>query len=242
MKKESEKDMLILAIDTSAVVCSAALCEDEKVLLCQTLHEGLTHSETLMPLVASLYQMCDRSFEETGLVAVSAGPGSFTGVRIGVATAKGLAYGKIPCVGVSTLEALAFQLKDSFCGIACPVMDARRNQLYNALFEVQDKMVRRLCPDRAISIAELSDELAHFHRPVMLCGDGYELARQALSLPCIVPTPPEKRDQNAGAVAQLGYRLFCDGKAVSDGDLHPVYLRLPQAERERLARLNQMDT
>lgn len=229
--------MLILAMDTSAVVCTASLCDNDVVLASETIQCGRTHSESLLPMIARLYERADRRVTDTDLFAVSAGPGSFTGVRIGVATVKGLAFGHKPCVGVSTLEALAYNLKDVLKGIACPVMDARRGQVYNALFRIDSGRVTRLCEDRAISCEALSDELAPYKEMIMFCGDGYALARESIRLPNIAETPAERIDQNAASVGCLAYRKYLAGESVRDDELRPVYLRQPQAERERSERL-----
>ena len=151
--------MIVLAIDSTAVSGSVAVCRDEELLGEFTLNVGNTHSETLLPMVESVLKACGMTVSDVDVFACDEGPGSFTGVRIGASTIKGLAFnsGK-PCIGVSTLEALAHNLV-GFEGIACPVMNARRNQVYNALFTVNGKAVTRLCDDRAISIPELEEEL-----------------------------------------------------------------------------------
>ena len=156
--------MKILAIDSTAIVASVAICDDEKLAALYTVNNGNTHSETLLPMVESALAQSKLTVDDIGLFAVSAGPGSFTGVRIGAATIKGLAFGRdIPCVGVSTLEALAYNLKGS-SGIICPVMNARRNQVYNALFRFEGEKLVRLCPDRAIAVKDLGRRSGH-NRP-----------------------------------------------------------------------------
>ena len=174
------------------------------------------------------------------MLACSAGPGSFTGVRIGVSTVKGLGFDSdIPCIGVSTLEALAYNLI-GFDGILCPVMNARRNQVYNALFECRNGVLTRLCDDRAIALTELDDELvARGESPVYLVGDGYDLAHTRLtkSTSLLRKTPVVLRVQNAYSVAQVALRLYREGVRTTDAELSPVYLRPSQAERERMERL-----
>ncbi len=228
--------MIVLAIDSTAVVASAALLENERVLAAETVNCGLTHSETLLPLVDRIYKAAGLNSDDTDIFACSAGPGSFTGVRIGVATIKGIAFGNKPCVGVSTLEALAYNLLD-FNGIISPVMDARRGQFYNALFRVKDRKLERLCEDRAIMCEELEKELAQFDEDIYFCGDGYKLAKENIELKGIKTTPEELIFQNAVSVAQLALLEYQKGNSVSDSLLRPVYLRAPQAERERNERL-----
>ena len=164
--------MKILAIDSTAIVGSCAVLEDEKLLSLFTVNNGNTHSETLLPMIEASLKLLGLNADDIDLFALSEGPGSFTGVRIGAATIKGLAFGKDkPCVGVSTLEALAENLS-SFNGIVCPAMNARRNQVYNALFRSKDGKLQRLTEDRAVSVSELEEELEAFSEPVYICGDG----------------------------------------------------------------------
>ena len=226
--------MIILAIDSTAVSGSVAICKDER-LLCQiTLNIGNTHSETLLPMVEDALGVCGMTTDDVELFACDEGPGSFTGVRIGVATVKGLAFGtKKPCVGVSTLEALAYSLS-GFEGVACPVMNARRGQVYNALFEVKNGEMTRLCEDRAISIEELEAELIALDKPVFLAGDGYDVTLEGFkSFECKY-TPEPMRYQSGYSVAQVALKKYREGLCQSDSELTATYLRLPQAERERL--------
>lgn len=226
--------MIILAIDSTAVSGSVAICDDEKLLCEFTLNIGNTHSETLLPMVESALKCCGMTVGDVDIFACDEGPGSFTGVRIGVATVKGLAFdsGK-PCIGVSTLEALAQNLV-GFEGIACPVMNARRGQVYNALFEVKNGEMKRLCEDRALSISELEAELLTFDKPIYLAGDGYDVSLDGFkSLKC-KHTPEPMRYQSGYSVAQCVLKKHRDGFTSSDSQLTATYLRLPQAERERL--------
>ena len=230
--------MKILALDSSAVVGSVALCEDSRMVAHYTLNTGNTHSQTLLPMIESVLKSAEWEIDDLDLFAVSNGPGSFTGVRIGVATVKGLAFGKnIPCAGVSTLEALAYNLR-YFNGIICPVMNARRAQVYNALFSCKDGVLTRLCPDRAISIAELDEELCSMDQPIYLVGDGYDITRDGLEKTTVRPVPDELRYQSGYSVALCGLAAYERGEAVDDTTLAPVYLRPSQAERERNERLS----
>ena len=226
--------MKILALESSALAASAALwAEGRCVGLCLR-NCGLTHSETLLPMAENLLKGCAVPLNEVDLVAVARGPGSFTGVRIGVATAKGLSWGlNKPCCGVSTLEAMAWQGAHLEGKLLCCCMDARRGQVYNALFRGEGTGLRRLSEDRAIALAELLPELKE--APVLL-GDGAELTAKALTeagLPFTL-APEPIRIQSAWGVALAA----AHAPEEAWGEPEPVYLRLSQAERERLAKLN----
>ena len=227
--------MIILALDSTAQTGAVALCRDEKLVASFTLNTGNTHSETLLPSVEAVLKLGDVTVDDVDLFAISKGPGSFTGVRIGAATVKGMAFGKDkPCIGVSTLEALAYNLR-GFSGIACPVMNARRSQVYNALFRVENGKIERLCPDRAIALSDLAEELAAYgDTPVYLSGDGYEMTREALTNCNLGVTPEELIYQSGYSVAMCGLAAYEAGERTTDAELVPTYLRLPQAERERL--------
>ncbi len=227
--------MKILALDSSAIVATVALCEDEELLGEYTIRNGNTHSETLLPMVESLLGFFSLSPDEIDLFAVSAGPGSFTGVRIGAATVKGLAFDtQKPCIAVSTLEALAQNLSITD-GLICPVMNARRKQVYTALFRAKNGILTRLMPDDAIAISELDARLAAFDEPVLLVGDGYEITAPLLTHE-IAHTPDRLRHQSAYSVAQVAKRLYDAGVRTTDLEAVPTYLRPSQAERERLER------
>ena len=232
--------MKILAIDTSAVVASCALCEDETPIAVYSQKAGLNHSQTMLPMVKNLMDNTSTSIDDIDMFAVSAGPGSFTGIRIGIATIKGLAFGKNkPCVGVSTLEAMA-KTVSTFAtdAVICPVMDARRNQLYNAIFEVHGETLVRLTEDRLIDAGELARELDAMDKAVFFVGDGYDLITK-MNLPFQKPTPPAYRWQNAYGVAQTALGLYNnteDKSIFTDKLLRPEYLRAPQAEREAAER------
>ncbi len=233
--------MKILALDSSAVVGSVALCEDTRMVAHYTLNTGNTHSQTLLPMIESVLKSAQWEIDDIDLFAVSNGPGSFTGVRIGVATVKGLAFGKdIPCAGVSTLEALAYNLR--YCnGIICPVMNARRAQVYNALFSCKGGVLTRLCPDRAISIAELDEELSLMDQPIYLVGDGYDITLEGLEKTTVLPVPDELRVESGYSVAMCGLTAYERGEATDDVSLAVTYLRPSQAERERNERLSKQN-
>lgn len=227
--------MLLLAFETSAKAGSVAL-HDGTTLLGETYcNTGLTHSQTLMTMAEDLLKTCGHTPQDVTAVAVAAGPGSFTGVRIGVAAAKGFAWGaEIPCHGVSTLEAMALGL-GVHTGFVLPVMDARRAQVYTALFYAENGVLQRKTEDRAIALSQLEEEIKNLQAPVFLVGDGSILCYNTLNAQCpqLVLPVEHRMHQRAGGVALAALQGHSDG----DGSaLTPNYLRLSQAERERLAR------
>ena len=227
--------MKILALDSTAVAASVALCEDEALLGEYTIRNGNTHSETLLPMVESILHFFGLTPNDVDLFAASAGPGSFTGVRIGAATLKGLAFAtEKPCIGVSTLEALARNL-DSVNGIVCPVMNARRKQVYTAVFRIENGKLTRLLEDSALPLTELDEILRAYGEPIHLVGDGYEISIEALTCPLAV-TPERLRHQSAYSVAQAALAAYRSGVRTSDVEMAPTYLRPSQAERERAER------
>lgn len=229
--------MKILSIDSSALVASVAVCEDESILAEYTLNNGNTHSETLLPMVESLLSALGLKVSDIDLFAVSAGPGSFTGVRIGAATLKGLAFGSgKPCAEVSTLEALAANLRGCD-GLVCPVMNARRSQVYTALFRVNGGKAERLMEDSALSIAELDAMLAKYGEPIRLCGDGYDITERGFTQTELIFVPERQRMQSAVSVAHIALKNYREGRYCSDAELGVNYLRPSQAERERAERL-----
>ena len=233
--------MNILALESSAVAASAALTEDERPVGIYYQNSGQTHSRTLLPMVDALLENCERTLAEVDCIAVATGPGSFTGLRIGIAAVKGLAWAaEKPCCGVSTLEARAWNLSHMEGSLLCCVMDARRSQVYNALFEAKNGRPVRLCPDRAISTEALAAELPTDGRPVVLVGDGTALCEERFAgRPGLISAPPQLRFQNAYGVARAALEQARQGGTVTAEALAAVYLRLPQAERERLERLKQ---
>ena len=230
--------MRILAFETSAKAASVALMQDGKLLSEAYQNTGLTHSQTLLVMAQKILEENSLTSAQIDAVAVAAGPGSFTGVRIGVAAAKGFAWGRqIPCCGVSTLEAMAYYF-DAPDGYVLPVMDARRAQVYTALFCVQDGVLTRLSEDQAISLHELGQELKKLKKSIFLVGDGSILCYNTLKdeVPNLICPSQERMHQRASGVAivaekQLKENINCDAAA-----LVPNYLRLSQAERERLER------
>jgi tRNA threonylcarbamoyladenosine biosynthesis protein TsaB len=230
--------MKILAVDTTAAAASAALCEDGFLLgeYCVNIHQ--THSQTIMPMAGGLLKSCGATPKDIGLFAVSCGPGSFTGVRIGVAAIKGLSLPfDTPCVAVSSLEALAENLAACGC-VICAAMDARRNQFYNALFESRDGKIDRLTEDRAIAFDDLEKEIrgvVSLEKKVLLVGDGAKICYNNLKengVESIELAPQNLLYARASSVAAVGLRQFFAVGAVSSEELLPFYLRLPQAERE----------
>ena len=228
--------MLILAFETSAKAASVALLNEQQLIGEYYQNNGQTHSRTLMKMAEDLLGNCGYRAEDVTAVACSEGPGSFTGVRIGVAAAKGFAWGReLPCVGVSTLEAMAYQAL-SFEGLICCAMDARREQVYHALFENCGGKLSRLHEDCAISIEELEKELKKYEKPKIMVGDGAKLCYNSIGkmMHSCVCTPEHLRMQRASGVA-LAAREKLLAEAEFDGaKLVPNYLRLSQAERERL--------
>ncbi|MCL2202178.1 MAG: tRNA (adenosine(37)-N6)-threonylcarbamoyltransferase complex dimerization subunit type 1 TsaB [Oscillospiraceae bacterium] len=223
--------MLVLSMDSSAKPASAAVCADGVLLGQYFQNSGLTHSRTLLAMAEDLLKNLELSVADMDLIAVSRGPGSFTGVRIGVSAANGLAWGADkPVCGVSTLEAMAFQTEHKEL-VICPVMDARRSQVYNALFKWQDGRPVRLCEDRAISLEDLSAVLKTFDTPTYLVGDGACLSYDFLAgagVSCLL-APALMRYQTAYGVALAA----AASKPTSALELEPSYLRPSQAEREK---------
>ena len=224
--------MIILGFDTTAVSVSAAVSEDGRMLSMFTLNTPKNHGEMLLPMLDSQLRPLELTLDDVGLYAVSVGPGSFTGVRVGTSLVKGLAYDGKPCAAVSSLEALAENLA-GIDGLVVPVMDARRSQLYTAIF--RDGV--RLMDDSLITASELNERLNKIGGPVRFVGDGYNVARSLITYPDIKDTPEIARMQNAASVAAVGYRMYLAGNVTDAASLAPVYLRASQAERERNERL-----
>ena len=247
--------MYILSVDTTAKTAAVAVSKtvDETVFpLCDArLNSTLTHSESILPMIDFCLKNVNIPLSSVDVLAISAGPGSFTGVRIGIATVKGLAFGNdnVKCIAVSALESLAENVSDEQRGtVICACMDARRNQFYNALFSANGKRsIKRLCEDRAVSSEDLYKELCENHasRKIVLVGDGALLAYKLFSSyggfsdMKIMPVRSDRLLQDASSVARCAYRNI--ENSVTPDKLNPVYLRLSQAERERNERMAKND-
>lgn len=234
--------MRIIAFETSAKAASCALLEDGVLRAEAYENSGLTHSRTAMRLAEQLLQELELEPSALDAVAWANGPGSFTGVRIGAAAAKGLCWAlELPAVPVSTLEAMAWHA--GCCeGVVCACMDARRAQVYNALFRCGGAIPERLCPDRAIAVEELASELEALREPVLLVGDGAQLVYEALHarIPALRLFPEHLRQQRAAGVALAAWQAVQEGRLASPAAAAPAYLRLSQAERERLERTEKL--
>ncbi len=230
--------MLVFGIDTCCMAATAAIM-NEKIMVAQTvINQNKTHSQIMMPQIEQMFKAAEVEPSGIDAFAAAVGPGSFTGVRIGVATAKALAQAaNKPCVAVSTLEALAFSSK-YFDGIICPVLDARRNQVYNALF-YGGKEMKRLTDDRALALDELLTQLKEYGKKVLFMGDATLVFEEEIrsALGELAYFAPKVSNLNlAGAVAEIGLDKLKKGETIQYGKLVPEYIRLSQAEREKLER------
>lgn len=228
--------MKILGLECSAGPASVAIIEDGKIIGSSFVNIKTTHSQTLMPMVASLLETTNTQLSSIDAIAIAAGPGSFTGIRIGISAVKGLAASSsIPCIAVSTLEAMAEAYVGQDC-IVCTAMDARCNQVYNALFKIENGVITRLCEDRALMCSELCEELKTYAQnelPIIVTGDGAELFYNiAKDVARISLSPISTRYQNAVGVCLAAQKAYNNNQTLSPEQLLPVYLRLPQAERE----------
>ena len=225
--------MKVLALETSAKACSAAVTEDGRVVASAFQCTGLTHSRTLMPMVEDMLRNADLTLSDCDIIAVANGPGSFTGIRIGIAAAKGLAFAADkPAAGVSTLEAMALGCAGMNGLIVC-AMDARRQQVYNALFRAENGILTRLSPDRPIALADLAEEVRQYDLPRIVVGDGAALCARYLTeqdIPCVI-APPHLVQQNAVLVALAAEKAADEGRLQTAQELEPVYLRPAQADR-----------
>ncbi len=231
------KALKILSIECSASPASVAVIEDGKIIASSFVNVKLTHSQTLLPMIESTLKSSMLSINDIDGISVSVGPGSFTGIRIGISIAKGLATPRnLPCVPISTLEAMAYMFLSEDITV-CAVMDARCNQLYNALFKVKDGKIVRLCQDRAILIDELKTELQSISDNIVICGDGSDVLQELIRDFRNIKMPSENlKYQSAVGVGIMSCNLFSKNSVISPAELMPVYLRLPQAERELKAK------
>ena len=228
--------MKILAIECSAKPCSVAIIEDSKILASSFTNVGLTHSQTLMPMVEDALKTSLNSIGDIDGFAVSVGPGSFTGIRIGISAVKGMAApSKIPCAEISTLRGMAENYIDTDC-IVCAVMDARCSQVYNALFDIQNGEIKRLCDDRALMCDELKNEidtLSKNGKKIVIVGDGTEVFYPFVKdIENVSLSHESRRYQNAVGIGFAAIDKFTKNDVKNPEELLPVYLRLPQAERE----------
>ena len=231
--------MKILSIECSAGPASAAIIEDRKVIGSSFVNVKLTHSQTLMPMIESLLKSCATDISEISGIAVSAGPGSFTGVRIGISAAKGIAApDDLPCVAVSALDSMAEVFRGHHC-VLCAVMDARCGQFYNSIYKIEGNRIHKFVPDRAIMHGELIEEIKDIDaEKIIVCGDGAELFMNfAKDIDNIEIANPTLRFQNAIGTALCAYDKFISNDTISCNNLLPIYLRLPQSERELKAKM-----
>ena len=229
--------MLIFAVDTCSMSSTAAIADEVRTLAQFTVNHKKTHSEKIMPQIDAMIKAADISLEDIDVFAVATGPGSFTGVRIGVATVKGFALAlNKPCVSVSAIEALSYSVA-SFKGIIAPILDARRNQVYNGLFESDGREIKRLCPDRALKLSELLEELKSIGQDVIFVGDGTPVFKdeieEALKEKAYFAKKPFVYNL-APCVAEIGLSKFKAGEIIKAEELVPEYVRLSQAEQEKL--------
>ena len=236
--------MKILGIDSSGLVASAAIADEKNIIAEFTVNNKQTHSQTLLPMIEKVVDISGIELEQIDAIAIAAGPGSFTGLRIGSATAKGIGLAlKKPVVSVPTLEGLAYRVS-VFDGIICPIMDARRNQGYTGIYKMDKGNLVCLSEQKAVDIHEIMEELEKYDEKVIFLGDGVEVQRETIEKEfkkeyCFAPIHLSK--QSAAAVAVLGDIYFNQGKAEDAAEHKPIYLRKSQAEREREERLKKQD-
>jgi tRNA threonylcarbamoyladenosine biosynthesis protein TsaB len=234
--------MKVLALESSGMAASAAILEDDKLLAEYTVNYKKTHSQTLLPMLDTIASMIDLDLSTVDAIAVSSGPGSFTGLRIGSATAKGLGLAlDKPLIEVPTLDALAYNIYDSD-KVICPIMDARRAQVYTGIYGYEKHMLKILEDQMAIPVLELSKKLNALGREVIFLGDGVDVYRDALDDSLSIAhsyAPAHVNRQRASTVGALGEFYYRQGRIVNADDHHPWYLREAQAERERKARIKE---
>ena len=228
--------MRVLAIDSSGLTATAAIVEDEQTVAEYTINYKKTHSQTLLPMIDEMVRMVEIDLSMIDAIAVSGGPGSFTGLRIGSATAKGLGLAlDKPIVAVPTVDALAYNLYDTD-KLICPMMDARRQQVYTGIYAFENHRLKVLREQMPEAVTDLAGQVNDYGREVIFLGDGVPVYRAVLEREMKVPysfAPPHLSRQRAGAVAALGMIYYREGKAEHARDHRPEYLRMSQAERER---------
>lgn len=230
--------MKILSIDTSAKVSTVSIVSEDKVICEYSVNLNFTHSQTIMPMCDEILKTTQISLSDIDAFGVCTGPGSFTGLRIGISAIKGMAYAlNKPCISVSTLDALSYNMLD-FDGIICCVMDARCNQVYNAIYENNNSNLQKITQDRAVIIDDLLVELKLLKKNIILVGDGADLCYNKFkdTLPNIRMASVSNRYQKASSVGLACVKKYNDNLLVSANDLMPEYLRLPQAQRELIAK------
>lgn len=232
--------MKILGLDSSGIVASVAVVEDDVLIAEYTVNYKKTHSQTLLPMLDEIVKMTELDLNSVDAIAVAAGPGSFTGLRIGSATAKGLGLAlKKPLVAIPTVEGLAYNLYDTQ-GIICPIMDARRKQVYTGIYRFEDHRLRVLEDQMAVPMEELISKLNKLGQPVTFLGDGVSVFREMIRQELAVPfafAPAHINKQRAAAIAALGLEYYREGKTQTAMEHVPDYLRVSQAERERAEKL-----
>ena len=231
--------MKLLGLDSSGLVASVAIVEDENLLGEYTVNYKKTHSQTLLPMLDEVARMVELEMSTVDAIAIAGGPGSFTGLRIGSATAKGLGLAlNLPIVNIPTVDALAYNLV-GHRDLICPLMDARRNQTYTGLYRFDGNEMETLRAQCAVGIEEIIEEIEHRNQPVVFLGDGVPVFRDYIEEHLKVPhsyAPAHLNKQRAGAVAALGMCYLATGRVESADEHVPEYLRLSQAERERVER------
>ena len=228
--------MRILALDSSGLVATVAIVEDEQTLAEYTVNYKKTHSQTLLPMLDEVAKMIELDLETIDAIAVAGGPGSFTGLRIGSATAKGLGLAlNKPLIHIPTVDGLAYNLYGN-TGLICPIMDARRNQIYTGLYRFEGEEFQVVEEQMAISVQELVEKLNQYGQKVIFLGDGVPVYREQLVQGLEVEyhfAPAHLNRQRAAAVATLAIKYYQEGKMETAKEHRPDYLRLSQAERER---------
>lgn len=231
--------MKILGLDSSGIVASVAVVEDDVLVAEYTVNYKKTHSQTLLPMLDEIAKMTELDLNTIDAIAVAAGPGSFTGLRIGSATAKGLGLAlKKPLVAIPTVEGLAYNLYDT-PGLICPIMDARRKQVYTGVYRFEDHELKVVEDQMAVPMEEMIEKINVYEQPVTFLGDGVPVFRALIEEKIKVPysfAPAHVNKQRAAAVAALGIKYYREGKTETAMEHVPDYLRVSQAERERAER------